>query len=155
VEQNENLFNSSVLKSLRNCFYWNNEKNNALTGFVSAPFQSDIKFIFEGFEVVLDKSKGFRNTTRSFLANNILQNMDFKPEEKSRYYQLKKEKNEDGESTDFVSPISQVKQRMLSLKKELLEFDDEYVMTYPGLPYLLDRKYFDDAFILHNESEGH
>ena len=81
--------------------------------------------------------------------------MEFKPEEKSRYKQLKKaDKIEETESYS-ASALNYIIQKMLSLKKELLEFDDENCMSYPGLPFMLANKYFDDGFILHDESEGH
>lgn len=47
---------------------------------VCAPFAKDIRYIFQNFEEDITKSKGFTNTIRSLLVNNILENinMNFK-----------------------------------------------------------------------------
>jgi hypothetical protein len=39
---------------------------------ICAPFQKDIFYIFENFEENIEKSKGFTNTIRSLLVENIL-----------------------------------------------------------------------------------
>ena len=52
-----------------------------------APFAKDIRYIFENFEEDIQKSKGFSNTIRSLLVNNIMNNINMslkiKSEEKT------------------------------------------------------------------------
>ncbi len=52
-----------------------------------APFAKDIRYIFENFDEDVQKSKGFSNTIRSLLVNNIMNNINMslkiKSEEKT------------------------------------------------------------------------
>ena len=45
--------------------------------YVSAPFQTDISFIFQGFDVEIENCEGFKNSIRCLLVDNILKTMNF------------------------------------------------------------------------------
>ena len=134
--------------------------------YASAPFQTDIKFIFEGFDVDIKNCTGFEKSTRSLLVHNILQKMIFD------------ESNEDCNIGDNVlislleSVISKQtyagseydRKRSLIIDKKLklqnlLQYnDDNYFnneLRYTALPYMLKNKYFNDSFILHEQSSQH
>lgn len=64
---------------------------NDYIDFVSAPFQTDIKFIYKGFENDIKKCKGFSNTLRCLLVDNILKNMNFDASTEEEEVNLKDE----------------------------------------------------------------
>ena len=127
------------------------------TDYISAPFEADIKFIFEGFEVETRNCKGFTNSVRSLLVDNILKNMNFNDSNEN-------ETNDEQPFKDTLrnaiqamafgqtaNPMTLAAKRLMekngaSIKKDLI--------TFSGLPYMLEKKYFDEAFILHDESVG-
>ena len=126
-----------------------------------APFEADIKFIFEGFEVETEKCNGFNNKMRSLLVDNILKTMPFNPSSPigevnilaDLFKSFNAQKIDASNNSNFLSKVTQ----KLLLKNMTLGLDKlgNNSMTFPGLPYMIQNKYFDEAFILHEESEGH
>ena len=123
--------------------------------YASAPFETDIKFIFENFEAENRDCKGFKNSIRSLLVDNILRNMSF--EEADDEDDL-----DDGVARNPLPPRPKIGNNHVShLKYMLMEKnlipgsnDDEIFSKarFSGLPYMLDKEYFNEAFILQEES---
>ena len=121
----------------------------------SAPFQADVPFIFENFDIEAAKCNGFRNTVRCYLTDHILNNMYFNP------------KNGDEDIDDRPRILPNLNNAFptdlkAKLKDKLIEkkligmdqFDSEKnTEVYAGLPYMLKKGYVDSAFILHDESQ--
>ena len=64
------------MNALRDCLKL--KPNQPDHDYVSAPFQTDIRFVFQGFEADdIKNCKGFKNSIRSMLVDNILKNMNF------------------------------------------------------------------------------
>ena len=124
--------------------------------YLSAPFEADIRFIFQGFEVETKDSKGFRNPLRSLITDNILRNMNFDP----------KSSNEVGlenlprpvvpsRNPDILSELkNKLKENKVFKDRNWDNNEEKNTILYPGLPYMLQKDYFNDAFILHEESDA-
>ena len=106
---------------------------------ISAPFNKEIRFIFQGFETDTDNCQGFRDATRSLIVDNILRNMNFNPQE-------------NGEDESIIDTAKQILSglkssvdpsdassymKMFVAKKLNLEKDEQNTLLYPGLPYML------------------
>ena len=152
------MLSSNCLQNLRECFQF--KKRGKEKAFICAPFQTDIKFIFEGFDVELEKCAGFNNNTRSLLVDNILKNMLFNPKSEQKFAFLTgliKNSNyfQQIEKSSDSNVLSKVTQKLI-LKNMVLGLDKAGINSsiFPGLPYMLENSYFNEAFILHEESEG-
>ncbi len=53
------------------------EKSRPNESALYAPFQKDIRYIFQNFEEDFENSIGFTSSIRSLLVNNILNNLNF------------------------------------------------------------------------------
>ncbi len=152
------MIKSGCLAKLRSFFEFKQKEKNE--GFVCAPFEADIKFIFEDFEVDTEKCKGFNNKTRSLLVDNILKTMNFDPSSSiivvnvlaGLFKGFNAQSIETSTNSNFLSKVTQ----KLLLKNITLGLDKSgnNSIAFAGLPYMLENKYFNEAFILHEESEG-
>jgi hypothetical protein len=132
--------------------------------YLSAPFEADIRFIFQNFEVEIKNCKGFRNPIRSLIVDNILRNMNFDPKSSNDF-----EISDKNRLKNIPMPLIQTRDPSLNLlsqlknklrEKKLIygnindDNEEENNILYPGLPYMLDKGYFNEAFILHEESNA-
>jgi hypothetical protein len=124
--------------------------------YISAPFKKDVRFIFKGFEADIDKCQGFRDATRSLIVDHILRNMNFNPEENGEDDNVidtaKKLTSGIKDSIDASDATTYMKQFVA--RKLNLEEDEQSTLLYPGLSYMLDKEYFNEAFILHDEGDA-
>ena len=146
---------------------WLNQSSSGLKNdSFTAPFDIDIKFIFEDFEVENKNCKGFSNAIRSLLVDNILRNMSFDPKNDQEVIPEVVLQNpvlktllapavEELNSNENL--LSKLKQKLI--EKKIIEgivCDDQEVdkdtILFPGLHYMLEYKYFSDAFIMHDET---
>ncbi|CAF0912236.1 unnamed protein product [Brachionus calyciflorus] len=114
---------------------------------VSGQFESDISFMFQGYG---EKNEIFDNRLRCLIVDNILINLTYK------------ENNHDIVSTldDEIKSTVYSNLKLDNCSKDFLEkiikksdnFNNTPKTFFRGLKYMLDNKYFDDAFILHEES---
>ena len=102
----------------------------------SAPFQTNIRFLFEGFNKDISKCKGFKISLRNLLVDNILKTMMF----------------DTSSNFECVKPIDESeKSYQERLKKP--KSDESSNSQEAGLPYMLENKFFNDAFLLHEEND--
>lgn len=122
----------------------------------SAPFEEDVKFLFRDFEIENSKCKGFSDATRSLLVDNILKNMMFDPkdDEDDDDDVPKLHKNIKPMRTNNTDLISRVQEKLI--EKNLIPGNEDLdgKSIYSGLPYMLEKEYFNEAFILHEESNS-
>ena len=110
-------------------------------------YDNSIKFLFEGITNTVNESLPgpFTNTIRSHLAQNILTYFNFK--------------NADLKKEHFRFAIQSILRgdldngNSIQLSTELDTIKD--LGKSCGLPYMLEKKIFTDAFILHDESYYH
>ena len=128
---------------------------------VSASFQLDVKFVFECFDVDTNNSTGFKNTIRMHLVDNILKNMSFDPifdvdiDFNDKELTQENLKIYEDSRLDESNIIHNLKEKLV--EKKLIrgyEKDEKNTILFSGLPYMLDKEYFNNAFILHDESEN-
>ncbi len=170
IKKNQDFLGKKCLSALRDCLKL--KPNQPDHDYVSAPFQTDVRFVFQGFEADdIKKCKGFTNSIRSLLVDNILKNMIFDETNEDDDVTLKnvlKDVIESAATTKIAHKPTE--QKILStLANKLIEtpkgirnpnIDNfkrqkaKQSIFFSGLPYMLDKKYFDDAFILHDESGG-
>jgi hypothetical protein len=130
----------------------------------SAQFQADIRFVFQGFEVDINDCEGFPSSQRNLLVHNILKTMTFS--EGNNESLVEREnilktvidsvvKREHKEGSDSYRKISSIKNRRNTIRN-LLDFGekDNNKALYSALPYMLKKNYFDDAFVLHEETKS-
>lgn len=153
------------MKPLKNWFNGASRKPDydALT----APFEIDINFIFENFDDKTEDCKGFSNAIRSLLVDNILRNMYFDSKNDQKEIPdnilgntvLKELLAPNNLQADSSSDIFKKLRKKLVEKKMIRGFtfdiQDDETFDCPGIHYMLDRKYFDDVFILHDETKEH
>ena len=153
-----NLFKSDCLSFLRTWFQFRAKKSEKIS--ISAPFEADIKFIFEGFHDEIEKCTIFSNSVRSLLVDNIFKNLRFDPQKEDQIYEDDFEEDEDEPSTYRLLNIMRISKltKKILLKNIELGFKNKQnnsIMIHAGLPFMLSKKYFDDAFILHEELNGY
>jgi hypothetical protein len=126
---------------------------------ICAPFETDIKFIFEGFNDEISKCSIFSNTVRSLLVDNILKNLRFDPQNEEQIYDDDFEEDEEGESAVENKLSNIANKRFSKLAQKMLHknlgIGNNANMIHAGLPFMLDKKYFNDAYILHEENDGY
>ena len=165
----------SWLTTLKNCLKIPRQKVDQKKA--SAPFQADIKFIFEGFNLDIKKCKGFKNSIRSLLVDNILKNMKFdastdddQVEENNVMQDIIDLAIDDEDSESYKERLAIVNQKIVKgnisqtvekknknneNKEKDPNLDNEFnSTTLSGLPYMLEKKHFKNAFILHEESDS-
>ena len=131
---------------------------------MSAPFQIDIKFLFEGFDFDIKNCKGFENPIRSMLVDNILKNMTFDTSSENQNHVYKdvllnvietvaiKNKSLPYNVKKLVESF--IPKTIAKRSEEDIEEDQPVKnVTYTGLSHMIEKGYFEDAFILHRESE--
>ena len=164
------MLSCDCLTKLKKCFKIASKKEGV--DYVSAAFQTDIRFIFAGFEQDLKKCKGFTSPIRSLLVDNILKNMSFdvfnENEEESLKDTLRNRMLASEAAERMVGTLSgKNKNDVMATVAQKLNlrrgtdgaFEEsakvsKKLLTFSGLPYMLDKKYFEDAFVLHEESSG-
>jgi hypothetical protein len=122
------------------CFKFKGQEKN-----ISFPFQVATKFIFDGFE---NDRVPFSNTIRSLLVDSILNSLKFVA--KSEMKDLKKL---GFQKALEISLNSQNKSESDNKDPEYGAFKKEFLKTQQGLPFMLNQKYFDDAFVLHDRTK--
>ncbi|XP_076070788.1 anoctamin-7-like isoform X2 [Mytilus galloprovincialis] len=115
--------------------------------FVSAPFVMDKIQLYEGYE---DPTNFFRSSVRSMLVHHILINLDIRDKSDKERKVLQIRENEESPKKSSILPFT-----LPCFKPEELSEDDiegDIHLTALGLPYLLMKGVFKDAFPLHEES---
>lgn len=121
----------------------------------SAPFQVEIKYLFEGFEKETNKSEGFISTIRCLLTDSILQNLNFE--------------NDTSITAQFIKKITLKEPTELNDDNPLKLFTEAYKKSksadqvsrqkqnnhFYNLPYMLEKGVFNDAFILHKSVDSY
>ncbi len=145
---------------------WLNQSSSGHQDFLTAPFEIEIKFIFEDFEMENKDCKGFSNAIRSLLVDNILRNLSFDPQNDQDIIPEVVLNNSVlktllapnvTQPNSNVNILSKLKQKLVEKKiVEGIVYDDEDdnkdTILYSGLHYMLENEYFNDAFILHDET---
>ena len=114
-------------------------------------YDPSIRFMFEGIDDMEKYPNGpFSNTIRSLLVDNILKNISYLSENEKMKLKLGNTiKNiiDNNANTHETEPENHGKK---ALAQTIKVFDN--INSYKGLPYMLKKKYFEDAFILHDET---
>ncbi len=137
----------------------NVKKDNSGVGIVSAEFDETLKGFFEGFDE--KPSKGdpgpFSSTIRSLLVDNILKNVTFL---KKNYANLNNTSTNNPQINESVNTLeTNRKNKTIDkfAKRHIMEFQNKKKMfnfnSKSGLPYMLEEGYFDDALILHDQTD--
>ena len=163
IKNYNELLTCKCYTKLKKYFKINSKKKENKS--VSAPFQVDIKFLFEGFDVDIKNCEGFNKAIRSLLVDNILKTMHFSEssEEKgtgenfliSLLDSVITKQNK--ESSEIHRRNSSIIEKKLNFRNLLDYTDDDNLnnqIIYTALPYMLKNGYFNDAFILHEESKN-
>jgi len=140
------------------------KKDNSGVGIVSTEFDETLKGFFEGFDE--KQSKGdpgpFSSTIRSLLVDNILKNLTFlkkKPANLNDKTKTTSTSNKNPNVNESVNTLETNPNKTVMdkfSKRHINEFHNKKKMfnfnSKSGLPYMLEEKYFDDALILHDQT---
>ncbi|XP_052795282.1 anoctamin-4-like isoform X2 [Mya arenaria] len=127
--------------------------------FISAPFRMNKIEQFEDFE---NPTKFFRPALRSYLCHHIMRNIDIRDKQKDKEKvdkEIEKEKDHKTHLMDFEENIQVVEDCIADFCAccpcygRNTDNPENIILSKMGLPYLLMKEVYTDAYILHEDSK--